>query len=293
MSSITIRSARISRPIALETESSARWRRSITARLSRVCQATVLPRSIARCPSASTRCDLPGPARAADAECLGALDPLQRAQRLLGRLRDRRGVLVPGVEGLAGRQPRLAAAHPDRGLVAALGLFGQQDPQDLAGLPALRGRGRDHLGRGAADIGHPQPAQQPVELGGQRRRLGGLDRHAPKPSQARVERCSDCARRRARERDHPRAVVREDRGQVTVAEAPGVRGDRERFLDGLGAVQLGQRGRLGELAPQLRRPGRRGGDQPPLRARPDRRNACSSAERARGLRSSAPAGRGG
>jgi hypothetical protein len=41
-------------------------------------------------------------AGAADAERLGAIDPFQRAQRVLGRFRDRRGVLVPGVERLAG-----------------------------------------------------------------------------------------------------------------------------------------------------------------------------------------------
>jgi hypothetical protein len=38
---------------------------------------------------------------------------------------------------------------------------------------------------------------------------------------------------------------------------------------GLGTVELGQRGRLGELAPQLRRPGGRSGDQPPLGASTD------------------------
>jgi hypothetical protein len=61
MSSITIRSPRMSRPIALLTLSSARWRRSNVARLSSVCQATVLPASIARCPSASAMWLLPVP----------------------------------------------------------------------------------------------------------------------------------------------------------------------------------------------------------------------------------------
>ena len=63
MSSMTIRSARIKRPIARFTLSSARWRRSITASDSRVCQATLLPRSIAKCPSDSARCELPVPLR--------------------------------------------------------------------------------------------------------------------------------------------------------------------------------------------------------------------------------------
>ncbi len=88
-------------------------------------------------------------------------------------------------------------------------------------------------------------------------------------------------------------MVREDRGEVAVPEALGLRGDRERFLDSLGAVQLGQRDGLGELAPQLGRPGRSSDDQPASAPGPIRRNARSSAERARGLRSRAPAGRGG
>ena len=60
-SSITTRSARISLPIALLTLSSARWRRSRAASVSRVCHATVLPLSIARCPSASMKWLLPVP----------------------------------------------------------------------------------------------------------------------------------------------------------------------------------------------------------------------------------------
>ena len=111
-----------------------------------------------------------------------------------------------------------------------------------------------------------------------------------------MERCSDCCSlARAGNAITGRAlVVREDRRQVAVAEAAGVRRDRERLVDGLGAVQLGERDRLGELAPQLGRAGGRGGDQPPLGARPDRKERplvgrCA----ARGLRSSAPAGRGG
>lgn len=71
------------------------------------------------------------------------------------------------------------------------------------------------------------------------------------------------------ERDRLRAVMREDGRHVAVAEAPGIRGDGECLLDGFGAVQLGERDRLGELAPQLGRARRGGGDQPPLGARPD------------------------
>ena len=56
---------------------------------------------------------------------------------------DRRGLRVPGVEGLAGRQPGRAAAHPDRGLVAAGGLLGEQDPERPRRAPsAARRRSR-------------------------------------------------------------------------------------------------------------------------------------------------------
>jgi len=40
---------------------------------------------------------------------------------------------------------------------------GRQDAQDFGALPALRDGGRDHLRRGAANVGHRQPAQEPVE----------------------------------------------------------------------------------------------------------------------------------
>jgi hypothetical protein len=88
--------------------------------------------------------------------------------------------------------------------------------------------------------------------------------------------------------------VREDRREFPVAEAAGVRGGPQRLVDIAWAVQLGQIDRLGDLAPQACRPGRRGRDQPLLSAAgPIARNARSSAPRARGLRSSAPAGLGG
>lgn len=59
--------------------------------------------------------------------------------------------------------------------------------------------------------------------------------------------------------------MREDRRQVAIAEPAGVRGDDQCLVDGLRSVQLGQRGRLGELAAQLCRAGRRCRLQPPLR----------------------------
>ena len=73
-----------------------------------------------------------------------------------------------------------------------------------------------------ANVGHPQPAQQPVDLVGQRWGGWGLDGHPPKPSQERVERCSDCSSRARGECDDLAAVVREDRGEIAVGEPAGI-----------------------------------------------------------------------
>ena len=120
------------------------------------------------------KCDFAGPARAADDEDLVPVDPFQCPQRLLRLGGDHGPLGFPGVERLAGRQPGRAAAGPDRRLVAAGGLLGEQDLQDFGVFPALAGRGRDHLGRRAANIGQPQAAQESVELVGERWWGGGL-----------------------------------------------------------------------------------------------------------------------
>ena len=148
--------------MALETVSSGRWRRTSAVSDSRVCQATVLPWSIARCPSASTRCDLPAPLGPQTTEVLRSAEPFQRPERVLGGGGDRRGGLVPDVEGLAGRQPGRAAAHPDRGRVAAGGFLDQQDADDFGRVPALRAGGREDLRRGLAQVGQPQAAGERV-----------------------------------------------------------------------------------------------------------------------------------
>jgi len=97
---------------------------------------------------------------------------------VLGCLGDRGALLLPRVEGLAGREPGRAAAHRRRRLIAAGLLFGQKDPQDLGRLPALRSGGRDHLGCGPANVGHAQPPQQPVELVGEWWGWWRFDAHA-------------------------------------------------------------------------------------------------------------------
>jgi hypothetical protein len=93
-----------------------------------------------------------------------SVDPLQGAQRVLGLGRDRRAVRFPSVEGLAGGEPGCTASRPDRRLVAPGGLLGEQDPQDLGVVPALRGRAGDHFGRRVPDVWEQQAPQQPVEL---------------------------------------------------------------------------------------------------------------------------------
>ena len=88
------------------------------------------------------------------------VDPFQGAQRLLGRGGDGAAVCVPGVEGLPGGEVRFLAPQPDGGLVASGALLGEENAEDFGGVPALRPRGRDHLDRGLAQVGQPQPAGQ-------------------------------------------------------------------------------------------------------------------------------------
>ena len=78
----------------------------------------------------------------------------------------------PGGEGLAGGEPGGLAAHPAGGGVAAGDFLGEQDAEHLGGLPPLGAGGGQHVGGGLAQVGQPHPAQQRVELGGQRRRRG-------------------------------------------------------------------------------------------------------------------------
>ena len=162
--------------------SSARWRRNRAARESSVCQETVRPLSIARCPSASMKCDLPASARAADDEDFGTVDPFEGPQRVLCLGGDHRGGRLPSVERLAGRQTRGASAHRDGRVVAAGGLLGEQDTQDLGVFPALRwSRSRSP----PAPLGEHRACrrrlQQSVELVGQRWRGGRLDGHGSSP----------------------------------------------------------------------------------------------------------------
>ena len=124
MSSTTTRSARRTRAMALVTVSSARCRRSRTPRSSRVNQATLRPCSTACWPEGLEQERLAGPRRPAHDQVLPPADPLQGAQRLLGRGRDRGRLRAPGVEGLAGREPGGGAAGGQRGPFPPGGLVG-------------------------------------------------------------------------------------------------------------------------------------------------------------------------
>ena len=193
MSSITIRSARISRPIALATVSSARWRRSSAARTLERVPGDGLAAIDREVPERLDEVALAGAAGPADAKALGAVDPFQRpaapagwppgSARRPGPRRRRscrpaartRGGASGSSPGRGRRPPRRAGPAGPRRV-----------PSAATAAVAITS------GAALADVGHPQPPQQPVELVGQRRRGRGLDRHAPKPSQERVERCSDC-----------------------------------------------------------------------------------------------------
>src|SRR5699024_2005790 len=104
-----------------------------------------------------------------DGEVLGAVDPLQGRQRGLGRGGDRGGVLLPGIEGLPGRQASALATHRLGGRVPASDFLGEQDAQYFGGVPALGLRGGQRVRGGSAEVGHPQAFQDRGEVLGQRR----------------------------------------------------------------------------------------------------------------------------
>jgi DNA invertase Pin-like site-specific DNA recombinase len=107
--------------------------------------------------------------RAGDYEVLGPSDPFQGGQRVLGGGGDRGLFRPPGGERLPRREPGGLAAHPAGGGVAAGDFLGEQDAQDLGGLPSLGAGGCEDVGGGLAQVGQPHPAHQGVELGRERR----------------------------------------------------------------------------------------------------------------------------
>ena len=218
-----IRSARISFAIALLTLSSARWRWISAARVSRVCQATVLAlvdREVAE------RFDEDGSCRSRTGRrctsILGPADPFERSERLLGRW--------PGSLEASGPTRRTFCRPAARRTVRRIWIVARSRPaassasstRSTSAVPsAARSAVGDHLGGGLADIGQPQPAQQPLELVGQRRRGGCGDGHRPNPSHARVDACSELSSRGGEQHELPTArCVAGGRGsgEVTVGE---------------------------------------------------------------------------
>jgi hypothetical protein len=178
----TTRSARMSLPIALLTESSARWRRSSCASVSSVCHATVLPLSIARWPSASTKWLLPVP--------LGPQTHNTSARSIHSRVLSACWALVGIAERSRSQASKvLPAGSPDaRRLVRMVAwsrpvAFSESSTRRTSAcFPALAGGVGDHLGRRPTDVWEPEPPQQAFELVRQRWRGGWFDRHRLSPN---------------------------------------------------------------------------------------------------------------
>src|SRR5207302_3274879 len=127
---------------------------------------------------------LAGAAGSADGQVLGAADPLQGHQPLLGGGRDGGVLPTPAVEGLARGEAGRPAAHAAGGEVATGDLLEEEHPEDLGRVPALGAGGGADLRRGAAHVGPAHAPEEDVELRRQRRSLGRL--HLPNSFQAPV-----------------------------------------------------------------------------------------------------------
>src|SRR5947209_4211369 len=90
--------------------------------------------------------------------------------------------LRPGRKRAQTTSPVLESVLRLSTLVAAGGFLGEQHPQDLGVLPALRGRVGNHLRRRPADVWEPEPSEDSVELVRQRRWGRRLDGHRPPPN---------------------------------------------------------------------------------------------------------------
>ena len=165
MSSTTMRSLRQIRATVRATDPSALAWPIAAVRDSRVNQATRRSFSIAAWARASTKWRLAGAGRPGDGEVLCPADPFQGGQGVLGGLGDGGLLGPPGGERFPGGERGGLAAHPPGGGVAAGDFLGEQDAQDLGGVPALGAGGGEHVGGGVAQVGQAHPAQERVELG--------------------------------------------------------------------------------------------------------------------------------
>src|SRR5713101_6810296 len=187
ISSTTISRALRMACTALVTESSARWRRTSTPSSSRLNQATLSPASTASCPSPSRKNVLPVPEWAAHHQVLVATDPLERAQRTLGRRGDRRETRVPGVEGLARWKCCPRTAGGQRRALTPRDLLAEEHLEHFGWIPALRPGGGQHFRRHTPHIGQMHAPQQQLQFVWQRRRRRAA--HEPESAQAEVPVC--------------------------------------------------------------------------------------------------------
>ena len=123
--------------------------------------------------------DLPVPAGPIRQQFSAARIHSRRGEVVEGRRRDRGGGEVELVEGLDDRER--GRPHPGAGvgLVAGGDLGLDQGAEELLGVPPLGLRGDQQLGGEAAHRGHLQPLQPVVQVGGQRRRAGGVTAGSP------------------------------------------------------------------------------------------------------------------
>src|SRR5579859_4991923 len=99
-----------------------------------------------------------------------AADPLQGAQCGLGGGWNGGESLVPGGEGLAGRESGFDAAGGQRRTLTSSDLLIQQQLEYFGRIPTLRTGGGQHLWRSSPHVRQPHATQQRIEFGRQWRR---------------------------------------------------------------------------------------------------------------------------
>jgi hypothetical protein len=93
-----------------------------------------------------------GAVGAGDDQILGSSDPFQAAQGPLGGGGDGRAGLHPGPKGLPVRETGPSPSVLDAGVVSAFDLGGEEHPEGLGRVPALRPGGEDDVGELLAPI---------------------------------------------------------------------------------------------------------------------------------------------
>jgi hypothetical protein len=231
---------------------------------------------------------LAGPGRAAHDEVLVPVDPLECAQRPLGGCGDRGDGLVPGVEGLAGREPGSLAAGPDRGCLPAGELLGEQCPDGFGGsqrcalaVASRSGAVRRMCGRRSCAAGRrPRRSVRRAAVIGHLRSL-------PR------RRCRAAASGRRRRAAVAGRVGGQDRGQVAVGETGVGGGVPERPVDPRRCRAGGRADGFGHLHLHPAGAGRGGLDQPDPGAFTDGQELGLGRARRLGLAGQRPVGRGG